>query len=383
MSVHPNQISMQSSKKILGTVPFSAAQKQELAVQNGLPKDYYYKGLFMQLSGRYTAGTTAGTFNAEAGQNLLEMIELAGNHKVLGDWTPYRLQGGHTFTIGNIEDGFTHKRLCSVNGGALGAFPVAGTAPLAAGTYDFIVTFHVSFPPRRVNISEQFFYLLDAPYWNTLQLYIYWGGIGSFVSGYGGTPTLTAYGSGAGSPSLAVTREIVKLSGSKNNLRTIPLRRSVKYVPMLATQVGQYVADLNKGNLIRSFWFAAGTTATGNSLANQGDNFASLSDSILTRITPKRDDNAQRDVFWADQQEFEAQQKQLAFTGNNPTAQGFPPGYNLLDFCEDNTLASAYNTIPIARNNSRWELWGDVTGAASQKLHIITEEFSTVPVLTP
>jgi len=381
-----SQFSMQASKKFLGTVPFLAYQKQEIAVQNGLPKDYYYKGLLLSLTFRWTAGaSTSGTFNAEAGQNLIEMIEINGNHKVLGDYTPYRVPGDYTFQVSNVEDGYNHKRLCSINAGALGAVPTQGTAPLNAGTYDILVNYHISFVPRRIQAAEQLFYLLDAPYWNTLSLYIYWGGIGSLVSGYGGTPTITAYGSAAGSPLLNVTREIVKLSTSKNQIKTIPIKRSVKFVPVTTTQTGAYICDLNKGNLIRSLWFKCGVTTTGTSLAAQGDNFATLQDptTICNRLTPKRDDIAQRDVYWLDNQEFEAQSKQLGavFSQGNATATNYPAGYNEIDFCEDNTISTAYNTVQIARNNSRWELWGDITGASNQKLDILTEEVASIPVL--
>lgn len=379
---HPHQVAMQKSKVVLGTVPFLAGQRQELAVQNGLPKDYYYRGLFLSLSGRYTNGAnTTGTFNQEAFQNLIEMIEISGNHKTLGDYTPYRLQGDHCYQIGNVEDGYTHKRLVSINGGALGAAPAAGSAPLNAGTYDFQVNYHIAFPPRRINVSEEYFYLLDAPYWNTLQLYISWGGLGSFVSGFAGNPTLTAFGSAQGSPTLNVTREIVKLAASKNMIKSIPVKRSYKSVPIVNSQAAQYITDLNKGNLIRSFWLKTFVATTGTSLAAVGDNAASLSDSELTRFQPKRDDINQRDVYWLDNQEFEAQQKQLGFIGTSPSGVNYPSGYNELDFCEDGTIATAYNTVQIAKNNSRWEMWGDITGAANQKLHIITEEVASIPVL--
>lgn len=381
MNVHPHQVAMQKSKKVLGVVPFVAGQRQELAVQNGLPKDYYYRGLFLSLSGRYTSGTTDGTFNEEAFQNLLEMIEISGNHKVLGDYTPYRLQGDHCYTLGNVEDGYTHKRLVSVNGANLSSAPVVGSAPLAAATYDFKVNFHINFPPRRINVSEEYFYMLDAPYWNTLQLYISWGGIGSFVSGYGGNPTLTAFGANTGTPQLIVTREIAKLSAAKNTIKSIPVKRSYKSVPIVNSQNASYISDLNKGNLIRSFWLKTGVKTTGTSLAAVGDNFVSLSNAMLTRFQPKRDDIEQRDVYWEDNQEFEAHNKQLGYVGSSPASVNYPNGYNELDFCEDGTIATAYNTVQIAKNNSRWELWGDVTGAANQQLHIITEEVASIPLL--
>lgn len=348
-------------RSFLGTVPFLANQRQELAIQNGIPKDYYLLALLLTLKFRYvvSGGTTDGVLAAEFGHNLLETVEISGNHKALGDFTVLKLPGASLKQLSNVMDGYVHR--------------FNGTPLPAVGTYDIQLSIPIHFPPQRLPHEEQLFFLLDCPNWTTLQLYINWGNANNLVIGGDRTTVLHSYGVNTGDPTLEVSRIFGKFGSNRNKLTTIPMRRSYKSVPLETTIAAQLITDLIKGNFVSRFWLKTGTRATGISIAHQGDNFATLSDALITRFQLKRDDIPQRDINWLDNQDHEGKVKTLPFS--------FPSGYNLIDFCEDESILTAYDTRSLALNNLRLELWGDVAGSTDQRLHVITEELFSVPVV--
>ncbi len=347
-------------RKRMDTIPYAANSRQQLTSPKGIPSDYFVYAFLLRLRYRVavSGGTTSGTVVAEAGQNLIERVEISGNHKVFGDWVRMLLQGSHLYQLGNIFQGFVHERSL---GGLAGAI----------GNYDIAVTAFVPMIPPRVRPEEQLLYLLDAPLWNTLNMYVDWGGIGTPISGGDRTIAIQGFG-GTGAVELVVTRLIAKLKDDRFKLNPIPMKQTYRSLDVTSTISAGRIVDINVGNFLRSIHFVTGVAATGASAATRGDNFLTLSDAILNRFQIKRDDIDQHDTDWIANQQIEAARKQLGIT--------WPAGYNLRDFAEDETIVTAYDTREIALQKTRFDLYGDLTGAANQKLHLLFTELGGIPV---
>lgn len=350
----------ETNRKRLGTVPFSANVRQELDSRVGIPKDYFIYAFLLRLRYRVavSGGTVSGTVVAEAGQNLIERLEISGQHKIFGDWVRLLLQGSHLYQMGSIVAGFPFERSL---GGLAGA----------VGNYDVSVSIYVPLVPPRIRPEEQLMYLLDAPLWNSLQLYVDWGGIGTPISGGDRTVAIQGFG-GTGNPELVVHRIVAKLRGDRFNLNPIPVKQTYKEKLLDTAIADGLVTDINVGNFLRSLFLITGVQATGASAARVGRNFLTLSDAIYSRVKIKKDDVASHDVDWIANQQIEAARKQLGFA--------WPSGYNAFDFAEDDTIVSAFDTREIALQKLRLELQGDTTGLANQYLHIPHWETAGIPV---
>ncbi len=390
--------SFELGKLRMGTVPFLAKNRQALDLAQGIPKDYFIYALEMRLSFRLgiTAGTTNGTIPAEFGQNLIEQMEISGNHKVYGDLVRTRLQGGHVYALGCIRDGFLHER-CN-NGiqlNPIGTFnsntQTAGITGAVANN-DFVCTYLYQLPPPRVRPEEQLLYLLDPPYWNSLNLFIDWGDATNLVFGGDRVLALTNYGGATGIPQLSIWRHIAKLKGDRYKLNPIPVKETFLAINTAVGQTDALITPLNVGNFVRSINLLAGTL--GANLAKVGDNFQTVSGQtgsppqsalgagggnaapFFSRVKVKKDDILIRDIEFIPLQEWEGDSKQLGLI--------YPYGYNNIEFVESttdtNTVAIAMDTRQIALQNLKFTLEGDITAGASQKIHVIHTELAGIPV---
>ena len=347
------------------TIPFASKQRQTFNLAQGIPKDYFIHSFIISLTFRLaiSGGTTNGTITAEAGQNLVERFEVSGNHKALGDYTRLLLQGSHVWQRGNIFKSFNHTRT---------GVPASG----AIANNDITIVYNLPLVPARARPEEQIFYLLDAPMWNSLNLFVDWSDANSAVSGGDRTLALSAFGSATGTPTLTVTRVVAKLKGDRLKLSPIPVRETFKQIDISAGFADGLITPINPGNFIKELMLVTGVIATGASAPKAGDNFLTMSDNIYSRVKIKRDDVIQRDTPWFELQNFSGAQLELGIA--------WPSGYNLIDFnnCDPNsrTLATSYDTRQLALQNLRFELWGDVTATTNEKLHLISTELSGLPV---
>ena len=351
--------------------PFGTRGRTPLDLNEGIPKDYMVAMMSVLLQFRLTisGGTTNGAVAANAPQNLIERFEVSGNHKVYGDWTRYLLQGDHTYMLPRIRRRLTPLTTVLVAGVAT---PLSG----AIGVYDITVNYFLDFILPEIRPEEQLFYMLDCPLWNRLNLYTDWGNASNLIIGGDRTLALSGYLGVGTNPTTVVTRFIPKLQDDRYKLNPIPVKESFRSEKIESVQADSFVDIINKGNFIRSLIFASGTIATGASApASGGDNFASMADNLFSRIRMKKDDVPQRDIDWTANQQYENGRRQGGLLN------AVPQGWNILDFCEEETVATAYDTREIALNNQRLDLFGDVpTGATGQRLHMITTELAAVPV---
>ncbi len=352
--------------------PFGTRGRSPLDLNDGIPKDYMVAMLnvLVQFRLAITGGTTNGVVAANAPQNIVERFEVSGNHKVYGDWTRYLLQGDHTFVLPRIR-----RRL-----NPLASVLVAGVpTPLsgAIGNYDISLNYFIDFILPEIRPEEQLFYLLDCPMWNRLNLYTDWGNAANLIIGGDRTLALSGYNGVGTNPTTSVSRFIAKLQDDRYKLNPIPVKETFRSEKIETSGVADTFFDvINKGNFIRSLIFASGTIATGASAPSSGgDNFATMADNLFSRIRMKRDDVPQRDIDWTSNQQYENARR----SGGSLSA--LPVGWNILDFCEDETVASAYDTREIALNNQRLDLYGDVpVGAVGQRLLMITTELAGIPI---
>lgn len=391
--------SFELGKLRMGTVPFLAKNRQALDLAQGIPKDYFIYALEMRLSFRLgiSGGTTSGTIPAEFGQNLIEQLEISGNHKVYGDLVRTRLQGSHVYALGCIRGGYIHER--ANNGvqlnpvGFNNLFTTTAGITGAVANNDFVVTYMYILPPNRVRDEEQLLYLLDPPYWNSLNLFIDWGDATNLVFGGDRVSALTNYGGASGLPQLSIWRHIAKLKGDRYKLNPIPVKETFLSISTAVSQTDALITPLNVGNFVRSVNLVAGTL--GANLAKVGDNFQTVSGQtgsapqsalgaggglaapFFSRVKVKKDDILIRDMEYIPLQEWEGDSKGL-------TAMQYPFGYNNVEFVEsgydDNTVAVAMDTRQIALQNLKFTLEGDITGVANQKLHVIHTELAGIPV---
>jgi hypothetical protein len=391
------------SKLRLGTVPYSAKNRQALDIAQGIPKDYFLHSFVMRLQYRFalSAGTTSGTIFSEIGANLIEQCEISGNHKVYGDLVRTRLQGSHLYVLGCIRGGGLHERTINVGGVVTQLAPTGlnniytNTAAIsgAVATNDISTTIVYHLAPPRLRPQEQLLYLLDPPFWNSLNLYIDWGDATNLVNGGDRTAALTGYGGAGGTPQLVIWRIIAKLKGDRYKVNPIPVKETYLSINATISQTDTLVTNVNIGNFVRSINLVTGTLS-GAGLAKVGDNFLTLQGAagsnaqgaqganssntpFYTRVKVKKDDIVTRDMEYIPLQEYELDEKDI---GSLP----FPIGYNTIEFVEgigpENTVGTSFDTRQIALQNLKLTLEGDLTGAANQKIHVIHTELAGVPV---
>lgn len=383
----------------MGSIPFLAKNRQALDLAQGIPKDYFLYALELRLQFRLgiSGGTTNGTPFAEFGQNLIEQLEISGNHKVYGDLVRTRLQGSHIYTLGCIRGGFIHER--TNNGVQLNPTGLNNmntqTAGVTGGVLnnDFSVTMMYHLVPPRIRPEEALVYLLDPPFWNLLNLFVDWGDATNLINAGDRTLALTNYGGAGGLPQCQVWRHIAKLKGDRYKLNPIPVKETFLGIAATVSQTDQLITPLNVGNFVRSINLVTGTL--GANLAKVGDNFLTMSGQtgspgqsasgagggnaapFFSRIKVKKDDILIRDLEYVVLQEWEGDTKDL-------TGLQYPIGYNNIEFLEgepsDLTVATAMDTRQIALQNLKFSLEGDITGAALQKIHVITTELAGIPV---
>src|SRR6267154_158622 len=384
----------------LGTVPFTAKNRQALDVAQGIPKDYFLFGLVMRLQFRLgiSGGTTNGTPFAEAGQSLIEQMEISGNHKVYGDLVRTRLAGFHVYQMGNIRGGYLHERTVSIAAatpvqlapnGINAQYTGAATLSGAIANYDMSITYEYHLAPPRVRTVEQLMFLLDPPFWNSLNLFIDWGDATNLINGGDRTLALTSFGSATGIPSLVIWRIIAKLKGDRYKVNPIPIKETFLSILATVSQTDTLVTNLNVGNFIRSIHLVTGTVSAAGQ-AKVGDNFLTEQGYIgsngqtaggtigntpfFSRIKVKKYDILLRDLEWVPLQEYEGDAKdQSLFTT--------PAGWACLEFSEGvtgTTVGNAMDTRQIALQNLKFTLEGDITGAANQRVHVIHTELAGI-----
>lgn len=166
----------------------------------------------------------------EAIQNLIQRIQLQGNHKDFGAVTPINMTGAFAYTWGSIfqlQSGGGNY-LISRAGGPLNDAAQPGRPMVSAfdgtvATHDVILQIHIPFGPslrqESIAILQDMNFLLQPLDWgNTINLTLTLGDASALGDPTGATVTFTAFGSAAGTPQITVFQNFALLGLFQNQM---------------------------------------------------------------------------------------------------------------------------------------------------------------------
>lgn len=190
------------------------AAPTQITPNGPLPIARPVESLLIVLRGRVVIGTadyTAGV--PEAPQTLVDRIVVTGTHKRYGYQTPISLTGATAFTWLRLFQPLGNDLVLGTTRSLDPGMPfvqTTGMTAMAQGTYDFMVCYEIPVAPfmgvGQTAKREQTAFLWRPEDWNNdLSLTLFLGDKTSLGTPAGGTTvTWTAFGSGAGTPSVEV-----------------------------------------------------------------------------------------------------------------------------------------------------------------------------------
>jgi len=163
--------------------------------------------IMIRVKGRYVVGAASFVPSPEAPQNIIQQVRLIGTHATLGQLTPIQASGATLFALnrvfgvrGNsyIDTGTRFAELGKPMGFTQAQFGTTAT------THDFELFYTIPVFPYNVPDEQAIQYLYNAAAWGqTLQLQIVTAD-GTAWNTTAGNITFSAFGSGAGSPSIDI-----------------------------------------------------------------------------------------------------------------------------------------------------------------------------------
>lgn len=368
MSYRPPAVSTIDRKEWIADIPWTSDAQLTLPINGGLlPNDRFMYGLQLQFEGRFTQPATGNSTGVQADgpYSIIDSILVQGYHQIRAAKEP-----------------FIFVRAADMYEDAL---ELTGRAPLSTGTLstaangtsDIRFIIPVPFVPLGIRPSEQIGYLLDAPNYDSLQLFINAADPASVFTGQTGTIAMSAYGSSTGSPRIRVYGQFAQ-AGPGAFAGFVPGRvwryfteNASSQLTTTATQ--QALFQLNKGYYLRRLLCKTGVASTATTAGYNAYN--SLSDSILANIKVQRGLNKML-TFDAD-----------FYGGKEDSAQAYKitpsKGYLPIDWCRRGTLATLLNTVATVSGptgDTLMQLVADVTGAANQRALLQYEELRGLPV---
>lgn len=302
--------------------------------------------------GRITVATAGFTPFPEALFNLLQRLRITGTHKRFGALVPVDLTGG---TIGR------YMRLFQINGN----FTTAGFTG-AIGSFDAEIHWELPVHPI-VDVSSKLSiipYLWFKDDWqDTLQVQLFFGD-GSSLGGVAGNVTFTAFGSGAGSPTVSIFTNYEILGPLSNAFSSATTIRSEQPVQGTVTAIVnairlQQLQKQKTTNIILKM----GTIPAGLSAGVQV--FGTLVDTILDFTQIVVDNKPLRNNFSnMAAKEYGASAFNVAQT----------PGYLVFPFIEAQNPLTAFRG-DLLSGGSTFEVTSNVlTAGATQAVNIIQEQ---------
>lgn len=325
----------------------------------------------MQIKLKFRVAITVGNMTSvspEAPQTLLQSLILNGTHRQYGNLTPVRLSGATIFAWQRLFQATGNDCLIndvrSADPGRPFTSSFLGTT--AGSPYDVELTYNVPFGPQmgigQSTKRDLASYLLQPADWgDTLQLQLNFGDSSALGVVGPATVTFSAFGSGAGNPSLSIFLNYSILGPFANALQTgVLVRQEQFFTGFTAAGTALRVSQLQK-QITSNLLVKSGTSQT----ASAGvTNFATLSDRILDRtqilVDNKPVKNNQSNIGMK------------AYTGRMfNTVQ--PAGYFLLTFVDGQNPQLSYRGDGLA-GGSLYELFTDVLTSGGTQLLAMTQE---------
>lgn len=325
-------------------------------VIQSLLNDRYLHGYDLVFRGRLAIGVAVGTaVLPEAPQNIFRRVRVEIHHTIFGTQSIIDLPGATLFQRAKLFN----KLAPHTFGTALGT---------AVGNYDIGVVLPLIFPLENVVEQQEFQTLLDAVRTSSIQIFLDMAPGADLVTP-GGTTTFTwtAYGSGAGNPTVDVVQRVV------NGLSHLPETDLVlkhdrvdglNNAVALTNPNGQYLPRGNDIRLIGLKQYTASAngidvvSAALNPIVDTDNGIAHPQ--ILVGKTPIRDYPT-----WQ------------ALVAENKMLYGIAPdsGYGIVDFVNRGSRFDALAASRFAINQKQWGYGGLINAAgASSQVEVFFDE---------
>lgn len=364
----------------------------QVSTLTSIRTDRKIKWVDLHMRGRFTNGGTGPTFrtgpsilganNSTVIFSLLQQVTVRGQHLKYGSQTIFQMRGESiaeylALTLPNYIPQYT----VSANGGAQTRFG-AFSATLAQ-TNDFDFTLPIPLFPPDVSPADAVMYCMHGPDWpGNIYIDILCAD-GTALATANAPTSFTAFGSGAGSPTIDILTERPLLG--KDYMAAI--RSAITYRISFTQQptaavvsgggTGVKLSDLQVGKDTARLFLKTGTQGAGQSA--QVVAFGSLSDTIVTRTFFSLDSRGLR---------FQNTNADSALQDYMARSYGrfIPIGYKMIDFVSGpgtgpaNPKASfGSSQLTAAR---KFEIDGDVTQGANQLAEVTQEMVLGAPGIT-
>jgi hypothetical protein len=238
------------------------------------------------------------------------------------------------------------------------------------------VIWSLIFPPQDIPLADQIVNgALKGPDWAGDLHLEFDTGDGTSLGTTAGNITFSAYGSGSGNAQVMVSLIRPNMTVALMNAISpaICFKSYTDLATLLqgATFVGQKIADLNTGKGTTRVTLKSGVLQT--SVSAGVAVFASLSNNIITRAFPALDGKPLKNPY----SNLEMIEYQNYFMKIDA-----PTGYQVLDWIEGRNILSAFPSQGLT-SSRRFEVDGDITGAANQGGERIQEELLGSPIILP
>jgi hypothetical protein len=338
---------------------------------SSLKTDKLIWGIQVRYHGRITTGGAGFTPLPNALWNLIQEFRAYGTHVKWGAQVPFRMRGASVRDYAQIFGKGFAPAASVLKAGVAGTFD--GTASTA---FDCDVIWTLIFPPADIPLADQIVNgALKGPEWaGDLHLAMDVAD-GTALGTTAPNITFSAYGSGSGSGQLSVSLIRPNITVALMNAITpaICFKSYTDLAPLLqgASFTGQKIADLNIGKGTTRVILKTGTLQTATSAGVAA--FASLSNGIITRAFPALDGKPLKNPY----SNLEMREYGGYFYQNN-----IPAGYQVLDWVEGMNVLSAFPSQGLT-SARRFEVDGDIVGAANQGGERIQEELLGSPIIMP
>jgi hypothetical protein len=326
--------------------------------------------------GRVVVGTANYTaVAAEAPQTIIQRIRLTGTHRQWNQVIPIDVSGATAFAWGRIFQSRGSTMLFGTTRQTDPGVPFAQTLANFGntGTYDLEIHYNVPLgpmfaPSSRPGLVPYFYYPEDWA--DTLTLQLFFGDNTSFGTPAGGTTvTFTAFGSGAGTPTVTVYANYCILGPLAKKVRGAVIIRNEQPVSGAVTAIGNSIRMLQlQKNRTTNILVKSGILLTGSGPGIEV--YASLSDVLLDRTQVLLDN------------------KPIRANQSNPTMKEYggwmfntivPQGYLPLSFVESMNPLTMFRG-DLTPGGADWFLVSDVlTASANNAVRVVQEQMLGEP----
>jgi hypothetical protein len=341
----------------------------------GLRTDKFIGVLLMHWRGRLVIANAAiAALTVDSLGQLIQEIRVYGQHAVFGNIRPIVIRGGMVRMLNRIyrPNFIPRDQFAGGNTHAWGAWN--SLAAQATGTYDMDIFWTLPVFPLPMSLNLAGMYSLKGPDWAGNLFMEMDCSDATALGGVNANSTWTAYGSGAGSPTVTVSVCRWNLGvATMNRLSPAIAFKSYKLLDSVLTGTsfsGQTITTLNIGKKLAAATVESGTLY--GSLSSGMRAYSSNSDAMVTRVYVSLDGKA----LVNPESGFTEQEWTQWVRGT-----ALPPGYNIYNFTDESGNPDSgfpAETLTAAR---RFEIDGDVTAASGQGGVLLQDEILGSPSL--